>query len=381
MKISIYSFFCAFASVLLFSCGGKEEQKELVEVVRPIKYGKVIRSGSSINQEYSGTVQSSKETKLSFKVNGNISSLPVKVGDRVRKGQLIARIDATDLQVQLEQSKSSWLSAETQIKSAQTQLTTSRANYERVEKLYENNSVSLSEFEQVKAALETAEAAYNAAVASAAASEKVVESSSNQVSYSRLLAPFSGVITSINVEENEFVGAGSPIAVLNAINNPEVRVGIPEVVIANVKKGQEVDVHFSVLAEKDFSGKVSEVGFSTAGGSTYPVIIRLDNPSEDIRPGMAAHVHFDFSESDTKKGPNKTYVPVAAVGKDHDSNFVYLLVQNNNVYTVQKKPVKIGPLSSSGFEVVEGVKDGDLVATSGLKSLLEGMKVKLMENE
>ncbi|MEM1321900.1 MAG: efflux RND transporter periplasmic adaptor subunit [Bacteroidota bacterium] len=363
--------------LLLTACGNKEETKEVKAVIKPIKYGKVIRSSSSNTQEYAGTVQSSKAANLSFRVNGNVNILAVKVGDRVRKGQLIARIDATDYRVQVEQANSNLLSSQTQIKSSESQLVNARASYQRMEKLYENNSVSLSDFEQAKSALETAQAAYQASKAQAAAGEKQVEASKNQVTYSSLTAPFSGIITKINIEENEFVGAGSPIATLNAESQPEVNVGVPEVVIANVKKGQEVGIHFSALSE-DFMGTVSEVGYSNIGGSTYPVIIRIDKPSEAIRPGMAAHVHFDFG-AQQGGGATRLYLPIASVGEDDNGKFVYALNKEGDHYTVQKKKIEIGPLADKGFELKNGLTEGDIVATSGLQSLIAGMKVRLME--
>ena len=303
--------------------------------------------------------------------------MPIKVGDKVGKGQMIARIDATDYKVQEEQAISNALSAETQIKSAQSQLINSKATYQRIEKLYENNSVSLSDFEQAKAALETAEAGYQAAQAQSSASGKQVEASKNQVSYARLLAPFTGVITMINIEENEFVGAGSAIAILNSVTQPEVRVGIPEVFIANIKKGQKVKIHFTAF-ETEFDGIVSEVGYSTAGGSTYPVIVRIKNPSKAIRPGMASDVHFDFSDKKTTT-KEQLFVPIAAVGEDDNGNFAYILNPQNDHYIVNKKTIKIGALASNGFELVNGLEEGAMVATSGLQTLIEGMKVRLLE--
>ena len=370
LTISLISCFIA--------CGGKAEEKVMAEVIKPIKYGKVIKSGSSIDQEYAGTVQSSKEAKLSFKISGNINYLPIKVGDRVRKGQLIAQIDATDYRVQAEQANSTLLSAETQIKSAESQLINAQGIYQRMERLYENNSVSLSDFEQAKAALETSEAAYQAAKAQASASSKQVEASKNQVAYSKLAAPFSGIITAINIEENEFVGAGSPIAILNSEVRPEVRVGMPEIVIANVKKGQEVEIHFSALQE-DFKGFISEVGYSNVGGSTYPVIISIKNPSPAIRPGMAAHVHFHFGDNKSSTAAQKLYIPIAAVLANDNGNFAYILHKESDYYTIQKKPITVGALAEKGFELNEGLDEGAIVATSGLQTLIEGMKVRLME--
>lgn len=365
----------------LVACGKTAEKKATPEIIKPIKHGQVIRAGSTNNQEYSGTVQSSKAANLSFKVNGNISALPIKVGDRVRRGQLIARIDATDYRVQVEQSKSNFLSAETQIKSAESQLGNSQATYQRIEKLYENNSVSLSDFEQAKAGLETAEANYQAAKAQASASGQQVNAAQNQVAYAQLTAPFSGIITSIDIEENEFVSAGKPIALLNAESDPEVVVGVPEVAIANVNRGEKVKVHFSAFTESSFSGAVSEVGYSSAGGSTYPVTIKINNPSAAIRPGMAAYVEFDFGGGQNPKAAKEKvlFVPIAAVGKGTDGNFVYVLKPESNYYTAQQQTIQIGDLADKGFEVKNGLEEGDLVATSGLQTLINGMKVRLME--
>ena len=147
-------------SSLLISCQGKKEEV-IEEIIRPVKYGTISLTTDALRETFSGTAQSSKETRLSFKVSGKVNSLKVKVGDVVRIGQLIAHIDETDYSVQYEQSKANMKSVETQIKSTNSQLINSRATYLRVEKLYENNSVSLSEFEAAKSAYELAQAAYD----------------------------------------------------------------------------------------------------------------------------------------------------------------------------------------------------------------------------
>lgn len=363
----------------LSSCSEKRTEEALTEFIKPIKYAQVIRAGQVNRQTYSGAVQSSKEAQLSFKVNGNINYLPIKIGDRVRKGQLIARIDAADYRVQVKQSKSNLLGAETQIKSAESQLLSTRANYQRVEKLYENNSVSLSDFEQAKSALETAEAGYEAAKAQAAASEQQVQSTQNQVKYSQLVAPFSGIITAINIEENEFVGAGTPIAILNSETDLEVLVGVPEVSIGSVKRGQQVGIEFSALNSETFAGRITEVGFSNVGRSTYPVTIRIDKPSDAIRPGMAARVQFGLKEPG-KEEIEQLYVPISAVGQDENGRFVYTLEPSGEAYQVARRSIQIGELAADGFEVKDGLKEAELVATSGLKSLIVGMKVRLLEN-
>ena len=371
-NISLFFFF-----IFLFSACKEEKKSDIVQVIRPVKYGKVIMSGDALTETFSGSAQSSKESKVSFKVSGTLTRLNVKVGDMVKKGQLIAKVDQTDYSVQYQQSVANNKTSETQIQSAKTQLINSKATYQRVEKLYENNSVSISEFEQAKSALELAEASHNAAIAQANASAKQVESAQNQVSYSNLLAPFSGVITAVMVEENELIGSGTPIATISAMGNPEISVGIPEIFISKVKKDQAVDIVFSSIPDEVFSGKVYEVSFSSMGGSTYPVTVRIDKPTEDIRPGMVADVQFSFN--DGKKEVQKMVAPIAAIGEDNNGHFVFGLNKEGENYLVKKKKIEIGELTSAGFEIKSGLSNGEIVATAGLNTLLDGMKVRLME--
>ena len=370
--------FIFFVLFIFFLTSCEEEKKEVpLESIRPVKFGKVIVSGDALQQTFSGTAQSSKETKLSFKVSGTLNQLSVKVGDIVRKGQLIARVDQTDYSVQYQQSVANLKSVETQIKSAETMLVNNKATYERIEKLYENNSVSLSEFELAKSSYETAQASYDAALAQANASEKQVESAQNQVNYSNLIAPFAGVITAVNVEENELLASGNPIATISAIGNPEISVGIPEVFIPKVKRGQNVEILFSSIPGISFTGKVYEVGFSSLGGSTYAVTVRIDKPTSDIRPGMAADVRFDFSDPKNNV-EQKLVAPIASIGEDNNGNFVFTLIKEGEHYLAKKKTIEIGELTASGFEIKTGLARGDLVATAGLNTLLDGMKVRLI---
>ena len=209
------------------------------------------------------------------------------------------------------------------------------------------------------------------------ASNKQVESAKNQVSYASLTAPFQGVITSLLVEENELVGSGNPVATLSSEGKPEVRIGMPEVFISRIRSGQEVDIAFSVENTQTFKGVVSEVGFSAGDASTYPVIIQIVDPSDNIRPGMAANVTFNFGEVSDK--PNQLVAPAKAVGEGPDGHFAFVLEQKQQAYEVKKKTIEIGKLLPDGFEIKSGLQDGDLVATAGLKSLLDGMQVRLLE--
>ena len=363
---------------VLVGCSNKEEIRT-EKSVRPVKYAKITQGSQSSVQSFSGVAQASKEAAVSFKVNGTLSKIYVKVGDQVKRGQLIARMDATDYSVQYDQSVAQLKSAETQIKSAKAQLVNARSTYDRAEKLYENNSVPLSEYQQAQSALEAAASQYDASIAQVEASKAQVASARNQVSYAQLKAPFTGIINAVNAEENEMVAAGNPVALLSAQVKPEVMVGVPEIFIANIQKGRDVEIAFSQPLNKSYAGKVTEVGFSTGGGATYPVTVEIVKPDARLRPGMAADVIFDFGASKTSTSI-PLVAPVASVGEGIDGHFVFKLSPKGDGYQAVKQKITIGPLVADGFEVSEGLSEGDLVAVAGLKSLLDGMEIKLLPN-
>lgn len=388
-NLKLYSSFLAITTLLL-SCG--EEKKETVEIIRPVKYIEIKTSSLIGSHTYSGLAKSQEEASLSFRVSGTINKRLAKVGDRVKQGEILMTLDPTDFKVTYSQSAASEQSSIAQIKNANANLKSSEANYiaaksnyARYEKLYETNSVSLNEFEQSKANYEAALSSYNAAKAQvvaakaqASASGSATQSAENQVSYTRLKAPFDGIISAVNVEQNEAVSQGSTVMVLSSEKNPEIEVGIPEIGIAQVKKDQEVTVRFSVIPDKTFVGKVFEVGYSSSG-STYPVTIRLVETDERIRPGMPADVTFEFSDNQNAK--SAIVVPPGSVGEDDKGNFVYVLNKKGEKGEVVAKrtAVKVGPLMDKGFEVKEGLQTGQIVAAAGLNVLRDGIVVKLFQ--
>lgn len=378
-----------FVLVLLLSaCNSSEEEKIVAPTIRPVKYIQVTNRTMEGQHSYTGLAKAQQEANLSFRVGGTIKNINVKVGDRVRKGQTLATLDATDYKVSYSQSVANVENSKAQIESAQAQMESAKANYlaaesnyQRFEKLYETNSISISEFEQAKSAYQGAEASFKAAETQVEAakagqlsSESVAKSASNQINYTKLTAPFSGIITNINVDPNEMVGQGNPVLQINSVSNPDVEIGVPENSISEIKNGQKVMVEFNSLHDQKFNGKVYEIGYSSAG-STYPVTIRLTDNDEKIRPGMPATAWFTFEDHHTVK--NAMLVPPSSVGEDTNGNFVYVIQNSGDSYVCKKQSIKVGKLNDAGFEVLSGLKTGDKVASAGLNVLRDGMEVSL----
>jgi len=379
MRTSLITALCFL--LILSGCKQKEEVAE--EVLRPVRYVQVTSGGGASSNEFSGVAQSANQSNLSFKVAGNINTLSVKEGQSVKKGQLLASMDATDYRVSQEQSQANLKQAEVSYQGVLSQVEVALSNYRRVESLYENNSVSLSEFEQAKNSYENSKAQLEASQAQIDAARAAANATGNQVSYTALRAPYDGIIQQVNVDLNERVMAGTTVFIIDAEGKTEVAVGIPESFINKVSKGQNVSVTYPAVPGKKHTGDISEIGFDPQNASTYPVTIALNDADAGIKPGMAARVLFIFEkEGESAAIAVSPVVPAKAIGEDHLGRFVFILEdQGNETAIVKRQDVVTGELTQEGFEISEGVSNGDLVATAGLKTLLNGMKVKLLAGD
>lgn len=380
--------------LVLFFLSCEKKTVDTTKSIRPIKYATILKSTGQETHTFSGVAKARNETNLSFKVAGILSSVNVKIGDRIKKGQLIATINPVDYNIQTNQaisqkegSLANVQSAKANAKAAETQLINSQSTYDRVAKLYENNSVALSEYQQAKARLDAAKAQYDAANSQVKAAKTQVNSADqqvlaagNQVNYTRLIAPMDGVITDVHVEANEVVNSGKVIVTLSSLGRPEVEVGIPEIFINRIKKGQAVNITLAASPGKLFKGIVDRVAYASGNSPTYPVLVEIDKSMDQIRPGMTANVTFLFPT----KGLNtssKMIVPIEAVGKDNQGNFVFVLNKyDDKIHKAEKRIIKIGNLTPEGFELIDGLKEGEIVATAGLKSLMNGEEVKLLND-
>lgn len=348
--------------VFIIGCGG--EKQEIAQSIKPVKYQKIARAGGSFGRTFSGTAKAGVETQLSFRVSGIVNSVQVKIGQKVSRGDLIANLDPSDYLLSYEESDAS-------VKNADAQEKQTKSAYERVAILYENQNTSLAEYEAAKAQFESAKA-------NEKAMKQRRKQAQAQLNYTRLYAPVDGIVNAVYIEENENVGIGNTVVTLSSGDNLEVLVGIPESFIVDVSQGQSVQVQFSSLGDKSFTGTVSEVSFALSEETAiYPVTIQLEDQSGLVRPGMAADVTFNF---ESQQNNVTLMVAPSAVGEDQDGHFVFVLdPQPEDTYQVRKTSVNIGNLTTDGFEINSGLDEDDLVATAGLQSLLDGMKVKLYQ--
>jgi membrane fusion protein, multidrug efflux system len=335
------------------------------EPPRPVRTVTVGSRNVVNERRLAGVAKAAIEARLSFRVGGTVDRLSVAVGDVVRQGQPMARIDPTDYELRVEQ-------AEAALAQARALLRRADADYERVRALYESNNASKSELDAGRAAAESAQAQVEAGA-------KQLEQARQQLAYTRLAAPFAGAVASVDVEVNENVRSGQQIFLLTGGEGIDVEVAVPEGLISRVEVGQQVWAEFPALRGRRFRGAVKEVGVAVTGASpTFQVVVRLEQEAPEVRSGMAAEVTFPLERGDG----DRIVVPAVSVGEDRQGRFVFVLEpQGEGEGVVRRRAVTVGQPTEAlnGIEILDGLAEGDVVVTAGVRSLSDGMRVRVVE--
>ncbi|WP_350286133.1 efflux RND transporter periplasmic adaptor subunit [uncultured Croceitalea sp.] len=350
-------------TILAFSsCKEKEKKKE--EVLRPVSFQVVGTSDAQKIRTFSGTAKASDAIGLSFRSGGVITKVNHWKGAKVKKGDIIARLDNVEANLAYEQSVSALNSANSAMKTAKSAL-------ERVKSLYESGSQSLSDYEAAKNSYQSALDQYESA-----RRNKSIQAT--QVSYGIIRAPKDGVIAWTDGAVDERVSSGHQFAMLNAGDDLKIEIGLPESLVNRVSVGMETDLEFSAIDQGSFKGTVIEVSPSIdENSSTYITAIGIIDPSPEIKPGMATNVTLNFGSNDSSSN-NALVIPLKAVGEDSNGNFVFVIEsEDDKTGTVKKLAIEVGDLTSDGFQIKSGLAGGEKIATAGLQTLLDGQKVRL----
>lgn len=374
--------FLALASLALalaaLGCAEPEAPQE--PVIRPVRYEEVVSTGGRRERTFSGIARAGVESRLGFRVGGIVESVSVVVGDQVRKGQEIARLEGTDLRLQVQEAEASLTQATASLRKAE-------ADYDRIRGLYENNNAAKSDLDGARAQAESTRAQVEAM-------RKRLELARRQLSYTRLLAPVDGAIASVNAEANENVRAGDAVALLASGSRPEVEVSMPDVLITQLHEGDSVEVTFDALEGVVLPAVVTEVGVAATGtGATFPVRVQLSQSDSSVRSGMSANVTFRFEAA---SGGERVFLPPVAVGEDREGRFVYVLQTETGsqptadsgpgggntepLATTARRSVTVGDLTPDGLEISDGLEDGELVVTAGVRRIQAGQTVKLLSS-
>ena len=345
---------------LLLGCSTQDQKTNLPP--RPVKVFRVGTTSAESVTPYAGEVRARFETTLSFRVTGKILTRPVEIGDRVRKGQLLAKLDNSDFQLAVQTLKA-------QLKSAVADRDFTRDDLTRYRELLNQKVISNPDFDRHQTA-------YTNAQEWVAALEAQLKQTTNQLHYTALSADREGVITALEVEKGQVIAAGQPVAKLAELDEKEIHFDIPEQRISEIKNHQIVAVTLLSDNEGKFNAKIREISASADPASrTYRAkAILLDGQQE-------AHLRMTATVWVTSDNAERIAVPLSAVFTSQaqpKQQQVWLIDEATS--TVKAVPVQLKTALPGELISIEGLQPGQLIVSAGVQRLKEGQSVRLSES-
>ena len=346
---------------LLLGLAGCGKPPAKAEEIRPVRTIVVGAGASDVGNTYAGEVRPRYESDLGFRVSGKILARSINVGDTVRNGQSLARLDAKDLALSEDSGRA-------QVAALDAQLAVAKSDYERNQKLFDEGVIGASGIDHYQAT-------YQAAQAQAAASRAQLRSMSNQTGYAELRADHDGVITAVLAEPGQVVAAGQTVLRLAHSGEIEVASNVPEDQVARLRVGMPVQVSLWSSSGLQIPGTIRELASSADPATrTYTLRVSVPQPPPEMKLGMTASVRIPISGL-----PKLIHLPLSALVEQQGKKGVWVF--NTATQAVQFHPIAIAGVDGNEILVADGLRDGDVVVTAGAPLLLPGQKVKLMPHD
>lgn len=331
----------------------------------PITKGNIIQTVTA-----SGTVNPVVNISIGTQTSGTIQTLYADYNSPVKKGQLLAQIDPSLAQTQVEQSKANWISAKANLAKIISVAENDKKTYERDKVLVKSNFIAKSELDLAESTYKSDLAQIEAAKAQIAQAKAALNNSLTNLRYTKILSPVDGIVVSRSVEIGQTVAASfqtpTLFTVAQDLTKMQIDTNVAEADIGKVQKGQRITFTVDGYPDLTFSGKVKQIRNAATTVSnvvTYDVVINVDNKELKLKPGMTANVSIITAE---KK--NIFIVPNAALRFVPDSNGDTPLYQTHGIWLLQDdgEPKRLS--------IETGVSDGNYTEVIG-KNIREGQKV------
>lgn len=303
-----------------------------------------------------GTLTPLTQATVRAKVAGELVELGAREGETVRQGQVLARIDPTEVRARVA-------AREADVEAARAQLVAAEKNRAMQQALLDKRFISQNAFDSVLSSHEVARARLRAAEAELVVARK-------SLGDAVLAAPFSGIVAERHAKPGERVALDGKVITLVDLSRLELEAAVPAAEIARVRVGQKLDFRVDGFGERAFSGRIERINPATVAGSrSINVYAVIDNADGRLRGGMFAQGAASIGELS-----GGIVVPASAVREQAGETFVYALVEG----AVKRKPVKLGAADGAGrVQVLEGLEPGERIVRNNLGSLREGAAARL----
>ena len=341
-------------SIILLGC---EKSAPLSQPPRPVLVSVVGNTPINNNVTLVGEVRPRYESEQSFRIDGKIIERKVDVGDQVKKGQVIARLDASDPHLSANASQAN-------VNAAAADYERAVAEINRQRQLYAKKFISAS-------ALDIQEANFKTASARLAQAKAQADLSDHQKNYTQLSAERDGVVTMIHAEPGQVIKAGDLIAKIADTQAIEVLVSVPESRLSALKPNENVSLRMWADRGKIYSGRVREIAPSADSNTrTFNVRVAISDADNAIKLGMTAEVKFNLPNP-----ASDVLIPSSALTQVNGQTIVWLIDGDK----AHARSVVAGMFREDGVLISEGLKTGDKIAIAGVHTLIENQVVKAVE--
>jgi RND family efflux transporter MFP subunit len=337
MSTRVARFSLVLLSGLVMACGRKQETTSDENLpAADVRIAAVANKARTASEEVVGTVRPKLQSVIEAKVSGRIETLAVAPGQKVKTGDLLAQLDAREIQARLDQARALRDQA--------------ARDLERARKLFEQKITSQAEFDAVQS---------HERVAAAAANE-----AETALAYTKIVAPFAGVVTRKLADVGDLAAPGKPIVEMEDPGALRFEAGVPEALIGDVKIGDKLAVRLSSLPA-DLTGVVVEVA-PAADPATRTYLVKLDlPPTENVRSGQFGRLIVPMGKTDT------VWVPASAVVVRGQMETVFVAVDQH----AQLRLVRSGQRSPNEVELLAGLSTGENVIVEGAAQLHDGQRI------
>lgn len=343
---------------LLLGCARPEPAPEPVRAVKVMTVG---TSALQATHEFAGEVRARSESRLGFRVAGKITQRSAEVGQHVKAGTVLARLDPQDYQLAAQ-------AARAQVAAAATNRDLAAADLKRFQALRAQNFISGAELERRESAFRAAQAQFEQAQAQLA-------SQGNQARYTSLVADVSGVVTAVEAEPGQVVAAGTPVVRI-ALDGPrDVVFAVPEDKVAGVRPGTRVSLRLWA-GNTALAGRVREVAAAADPVTrTYPVKVAVEGA---VQPPLGATVTA-VPQALSAAGTPVIKVPTSALRQDGQGTAVWVLDRQS--MTVKSQPVHVATADGNDAVIASGLVPGMTIVTAGVHVLAPGQKVSVWQEK
>ena len=371
-KIAILTLGC-FLLFGVFGCAGKDDDTKKEESSIPVDAETIEIQDFDKAVTVGGLLAAQNSVNILPKVSGmeQIKSVHVKVGDRVKQGQILAQLDTQSSQINVDNAQLGIENAQNAVIVAQQAYDNAQKSYENGKELFAAGAISQSDLDQLKLARENAWSQLRSAQIGVSNAQNGLSSAQMAKGFSTITAPINGVVTMVNANVGSFATASAPMFEVSDISKLKVTAGVNESSVSRIRRGQEVLVKVEAVSEEWISGTITEIGQAmNPQTKNYPITVALNMAPGKMVPGMYAEIEMIVDHTD-----DVIVIPVEAIVYKDTEPVCYVIDDDNRVKEVS---LKLGMNDGNFYVVTDGLYEGDQIIVKGNRNLVDGEKITVI---